>query len=116
MITRFYALNFTSGFHPEGEIFNSGGLFLWVVFSIETRLLRQQNQFFKFPRRHVLVTEISPIIVIQFWCFSRVAEEAGKLENVTGITVLKGDRYFSERVLCTSSSTLHLLNLAFKTN
>ena len=42
-IIGFYALEFTSGFHPEGEIYNFGVLFLRIVFSIETRPLRQQN-------------------------------------------------------------------------
>ena len=32
--------------------------------------------------------------------FGKAAENAGKFENVTGITVLKVDRYFSEKVLC----------------
>ena len=35
-------------------------------------------------------------------------------KHVTGTTVLKGDRYFSEKVLCSRSSTLRL-NWLFKT-
>ena len=54
----------------------------------------------KFPRRNVACNrDISdnchPVSV-----FGKAAENAGKFENVTGITVLKGDRYFSEKVLC----------------
>ena len=73
----FFALDFTSGFHPEIIICNN-------------------------------------IIVIQFLVFGKVAEEAGKFQNVAGITVLQGDQYFSEKVIGTSSSRVHL-NFLFKT-
>ena len=39
-IIRFYALEFTSGFHPEGEIYNFSVLFFRVVFRIDTRTPR----------------------------------------------------------------------------
>ena len=104
----FYALNFTCGFHLEGEINNFSLLLLRVlrvVFSIETRPLRQQNQFFEFPRSHVACNwEISDICH-RTLAFGKAAA-AGKFENVTGYN--KVDRYFSEKVLCTSSSTLRL--------
>ena len=82
-IIRFYALDFTSRFDLEGKIYNFGVLFLRVVFSIETRPLRQQNQFLNYHENMSLVTEISAIFVIQFWCLGQAAEESGKFENVT---------------------------------
>ena len=39
--------------------------------------------------------------------FGNAPEDAGKFENVTGITVLKGEQCFSEKVLCTSLSKAH---------
>ena len=50
-------------------MYNFGVLFLRVVFSIETRPLRQQNPFLNFHEEMSLVTEISGITVIQFRCF-----------------------------------------------
>ena len=64
---RLLRMDFTSGFHPEGEIYIFGVLFLRIFFSIETRPLRQQNQFLNFHEGLSLVTEISAVIVIQFW-------------------------------------------------
>ena len=95
-IRRFCALDFISRLRNiQWRAFPSG-----CVTSIETRPLRQQNPFFKFPRRNVACNrDISdnchPVSVL-----AKAAENAGKFKNVTGITVLKGDRYFSEKVLC----------------
>ena len=57
----FYALDFTSEFHPEREIYNFGVPFLRIVFSIKTRPLRQQNQYLNFHEGMSLVTVVSAV-------------------------------------------------------
>ena len=69
------------------------------MFSIETRPLRQQNPFLNFHEEMSLVTEISAILVSPSFG-GKAAENAGKFESVTGIKILKRDRYFSEKILC----------------
>ena len=77
-----------------------------------------KKSIFKFSLRNVtfdrdVSDNCHPVSV-----FGKAAENTGKFENVTRITVLKGDQYFSEKVvsiLCTSSSTLRI-NLLFNTN
>ena len=95
-IIRFYALDFTSGLRniqlrhafPSGCVQN------------RNKATTPTKSVFRFPRRNVgcnrdISDNCHPVSV-----FGKAAENAGKFENVTGITVLKGDRYFSEKVLC----------------
>ena len=88
------------GFHTEGEIYNFG------VFGIETMPLCRKNPVLNFHEEVSLVTgklisdNCHPVSV-----FGKAAEDSGNFKNLTGITILKGDRCFSEKILCTSSST-----------
>ena len=55
---------------------------------------------FKFPRRNVACNRDISDNCHSVSVFGKAAENANKFKNVTVITVLKGDRYFSEKVLC----------------
>ena len=71
---------------------------------------------FKFPRRHVACNRDTGDNCHPVSVFGKAAENTGKFENVTGITVLKGDRYFSKEVLYRFCVSTLRLNLLFKTN